>query len=87
MLASFVRIAFVVSPHNSRSVPLSIEHGQSNSLSLSPLSLFAVTLASFVLAFLHFAVEVFIYRTASPSFASIAPLIVSGNKVHHYVSA
>ncbi|CAI8055505.1 Ergosterol biosynthetic protein 28 homolog [Geodia barretti] len=58
LLAAFVRIAFVVSPHNK--------------------SVFAVTFASFVLAFAQFALEVFVYHTASPSFASIAPLFVSG---------
>lgn len=42
-------------------------------------SLFAATLVSFVVVFFHFTLEVFVYHTASPSFASITPLIVSGD--------
>ena len=41
-------------------------------------SLFVVTFLSFLLAFGHFASEVFIYGTADLSFGSIAPLLVSG---------
>lgn len=42
-------------------------------------SLFAATLVSFVMVFLHFSLEVFVYHTASLSFASITPLVISGD--------
>ena len=41
-------------------------------------SLFLVTFSSFLVAFLHFASEVFLYRTADQTAGSILPLIVSG---------
>ena len=46
-------------------------------------SLFLATLLSFLLAFGHFASEVFLYGTAELSFGSIAPLLVSGEILKH----
>ncbi|KAL5463221.1 hypothetical protein EMCRGX_G032100 [Ephydatia muelleri] len=40
-------------------------------------SIWLVTLLSFVLALLHFTSELFIYKTATLSFATISPLLVS----------
>ena len=39
---------------------------------------------SFLLAFGHFASEIFIYKTADIAFGSVAPLVVSGNILSPY---
>lgn len=41
------------------------------------MSIWLVTLLSFVLALLHFTSELFIYKTTTFSFATISPLVVS----------
>lgn len=42
------------------------------------LSLYLVTFFSFVLAFFHFAFEVFIMRSAALGIATVSPLLISG---------
>ena len=79
LLAAIIRLAFVFSPHNQR-----YDVRLVSTLKISIFlffSLYIATFISFVIAFYHFATEVFVYKTAPLCAGTIAPLIVSGQYV------